>query len=228
MIIRMGPGGRDAGPTEKPTPEQQQQIDRTVVRSSRQELSRLMLGWFGAAHPVAERALHVRGRGRVAGRQGVRDRREERGRLRGPALHRQGDAPAADGHVSGAAGARGDLGRSAWRRAARRRRAGPAAGPAAHRRGAEEGWPTTRSGRRRSCGTSRPRWWTTRSTSTTGATWTGSSSRTASGAPRRARRRKSGASARCGSTRRSIRRNSSGRRWNRSAGDARRKGAATT
>jgi hypothetical protein len=51
MIIRMGPGGPPPGPAEKRTPEQQQQIDRTVVRSSRQELSRLMLGWFGAAHP---------------------------------------------------------------------------------------------------------------------------------------------------------------------------------
>ncbi len=51
MIIRMGPAGA-IPPTEKPTPEQQQQIDRTVVRSSRQELSRLMLGWFGAAHPA--------------------------------------------------------------------------------------------------------------------------------------------------------------------------------
>ena len=51
MIIRMGPGVPAPGPTEKRTPEQQQQIDRTVVRSSRQELSRLMLGWFGAAHP---------------------------------------------------------------------------------------------------------------------------------------------------------------------------------
>jgi hypothetical protein len=51
MIIRMGPSGA-LPPTEKPTPEQQQQIDRAVVRSSRQELSRLMLGWFGAAHPA--------------------------------------------------------------------------------------------------------------------------------------------------------------------------------
>lgn len=51
MMIRMGPAGAMPGPTEKPTPEQQQQIDRAVVRSSRQELSRLMLGWFGAAHP---------------------------------------------------------------------------------------------------------------------------------------------------------------------------------
>jgi hypothetical protein len=53
MVIRMGgPGGPGPGPTEKPTPEQQQQIDRTVVRSSREELSRLMLGWFGTAHPA--------------------------------------------------------------------------------------------------------------------------------------------------------------------------------
>lgn len=53
MVIRMGgPGGAAPGPTELPTPEQQQQIDRAVVRSSRQELSRLMLGWFGAAHPA--------------------------------------------------------------------------------------------------------------------------------------------------------------------------------
>jgi hypothetical protein len=52
MMIRMGPGGRLPGPTEKPTPEQQQQNDRAVVRSSRQELSRMMLGWFAAAHPA--------------------------------------------------------------------------------------------------------------------------------------------------------------------------------
>jgi hypothetical protein len=51
MMIRMGPAGA-LPPTEKLTPEQQQQIDRAVVRSSRQELSRLMLGWFGAAHPA--------------------------------------------------------------------------------------------------------------------------------------------------------------------------------
>jgi hypothetical protein len=52
MIVRMGPGGALPGPDEKRTPEQQEQIDRAVVRSSRQELSRLMLGWFGAAHPA--------------------------------------------------------------------------------------------------------------------------------------------------------------------------------
>lgn len=53
MVIRMGgPGGPVPGAAEKLTPEQQQQVDRAVVRSSRQELSRLMLGWFGAAHPA--------------------------------------------------------------------------------------------------------------------------------------------------------------------------------
>jgi hypothetical protein len=54
VMIRMGPGGPMPGPAEKPTPEQQQQIDRTVVRSSRHELSRLMLGWFATAHPSVE------------------------------------------------------------------------------------------------------------------------------------------------------------------------------
>ena len=67
---------------------------------------------------LAERALHVRGRSGVAGRQGGCHRREERGRLRGAALHRQGDAPAADGHVPGAAAAHGDDGRPASRTAA--------------------------------------------------------------------------------------------------------------
>ena len=57
MIIRMGPssagpGGPGATSGEKPTPEQQAQIDRQVVRSARQEISRLMLGWFAATHPA--------------------------------------------------------------------------------------------------------------------------------------------------------------------------------
>ena len=56
MVIRMGPSS--AGPSgpgamggEKPSAEQQAQIDRQVVRSARQEVSRLMLGWFAATHP---------------------------------------------------------------------------------------------------------------------------------------------------------------------------------
>jgi hypothetical protein len=55
MIIRMGPGmGPDGigGPAEKPTPEQQEQIDRQLVRSARHDVSRLMLGWLAAAHPA--------------------------------------------------------------------------------------------------------------------------------------------------------------------------------
>jgi hypothetical protein len=52
MIIRMaGPGGVAMNPGEKPTPEQQEQINRAMVRSARVELSRLMLGWFAMAHP---------------------------------------------------------------------------------------------------------------------------------------------------------------------------------
>jgi hypothetical protein len=52
MLIRMGgPGGPTSGSGEKPTPEQQQQIDRQMVRSARHDISRLMLGWFGMTHP---------------------------------------------------------------------------------------------------------------------------------------------------------------------------------
>jgi hypothetical protein len=56
MVIRMGPGPGPGGAMvsggEKPTPEQQQQIDRLLVRSARQEISRLMLGWFAMTHPA--------------------------------------------------------------------------------------------------------------------------------------------------------------------------------
>ena len=54
MIIRIGPG--PAGPSggDKPTPEQQQQIDDQLLRSARQEISRLMLGWFGSTHPSVD------------------------------------------------------------------------------------------------------------------------------------------------------------------------------
>lgn len=55
MIIRMGgpgPGGTPIGAGgEKPTPEQQAQLDKQIVRSARQEIGRLMLGWFAMAHP---------------------------------------------------------------------------------------------------------------------------------------------------------------------------------
>jgi len=51
MVIRMGPGGpMPAG--EKPSPEEQERIDKQMIRSSRAEISRLMLGWFAATHPA--------------------------------------------------------------------------------------------------------------------------------------------------------------------------------
>ena len=52
MVIRMGgPGGPMPPPGEKPSPEEQAGMDKAMLRSSRTELSRLMLGWFAAAHP---------------------------------------------------------------------------------------------------------------------------------------------------------------------------------
>lgn len=54
MIIRMGGPGLGAAPPgggETPTPEQQARLDGQIVRSARQEIGRLMLGWFAMAHP---------------------------------------------------------------------------------------------------------------------------------------------------------------------------------
>jgi hypothetical protein len=52
MMIRMGgPTGFSSGNGEKPTPEQLEQMNKTLVRSSQTEASRLMLGWFAMAHP---------------------------------------------------------------------------------------------------------------------------------------------------------------------------------
>jgi len=52
MVIRMGgPGGPAPGGREKLTPDQQQQVDRQMVRASRHDISRLMLGWLAVAHP---------------------------------------------------------------------------------------------------------------------------------------------------------------------------------
>ena len=53
-VIRMGGAGAPAtAGGEKPTPEQMEQITRTLVRNGQIEASRLMLGWFAAAHPAA-------------------------------------------------------------------------------------------------------------------------------------------------------------------------------
>ena len=51
FMIRMGPGGSAVPPSEKPSPEEQEKIDKAVVRAAKQDLSRLMLGWFASAHP---------------------------------------------------------------------------------------------------------------------------------------------------------------------------------
>jgi hypothetical protein len=51
MVIRMGPGGA-MPPGEKPSPEEQERIDRQMIRNSRAEISRLMLGWFATTHPA--------------------------------------------------------------------------------------------------------------------------------------------------------------------------------
>ncbi|MBA3295615.1 MAG: hypothetical protein H0U19_01660 [Acidobacteria bacterium] len=53
MITMGGAPGAGANPHggEKPTSEQMEQLNRTSLRSSRQEISRLMLGWFGTVHP---------------------------------------------------------------------------------------------------------------------------------------------------------------------------------
>ena len=50
---RAGRSARRTG--EKPSPEQLEQMNRTLVRNSQVEASRLMLGWFAMAHP----AVHV-------------------------------------------------------------------------------------------------------------------------------------------------------------------------
>jgi hypothetical protein len=53
MVIRMGgPGGSSPdGNGQKPTPEQLEQMNKTMVRNGQTEASRLMLGWFAMAHP---------------------------------------------------------------------------------------------------------------------------------------------------------------------------------
>ena len=54
MIIRMGGSGApEAATGEKPTPEQIEQMTKTLVRNGQVEVSRLMLGWFATAHPTA-------------------------------------------------------------------------------------------------------------------------------------------------------------------------------
>lgn len=51
-VIRMvGPGGAAGGPGEALTPERQAELNAVALRGARQDISRLMLGWFGMTHP---------------------------------------------------------------------------------------------------------------------------------------------------------------------------------
>jgi hypothetical protein len=49
FVIRMG--GPAPAESAKLSPEEQERAEKSVVRGAKQELSRLMLGWFAAAHP---------------------------------------------------------------------------------------------------------------------------------------------------------------------------------
>jgi hypothetical protein len=51
FVIRMGPGGAAAPPAEKLSPEEQEKVERSMVNNAKQDLSRLMLGWFASTHP---------------------------------------------------------------------------------------------------------------------------------------------------------------------------------
>jgi hypothetical protein len=52
MMIRIGPGGPIANDGPKPTPEEQEKLNKAAVRAQRAEISRLMLGWLGTTHPA--------------------------------------------------------------------------------------------------------------------------------------------------------------------------------
>jgi hypothetical protein len=54
LVIRMGPGPGPSPNAPKLTPEQQADADKRLLRSMKQDLSRLMLGWFAAAHPAIQ------------------------------------------------------------------------------------------------------------------------------------------------------------------------------
>jgi len=50
--IQMADGAMGGGASGEMTPEQRAMMDASIIRSQRVDLSRLMLGWFGTAHPA--------------------------------------------------------------------------------------------------------------------------------------------------------------------------------
>jgi hypothetical protein len=52
MMVRMGGPSGPSTPAEKLSPEEQEKVDRQLLRSTRADISRLMLGWFAMAHPA--------------------------------------------------------------------------------------------------------------------------------------------------------------------------------
>lgn len=51
MVIRMGGPAAPSPEGPKLTPEEQEKLEKSVVRNQKFELSRLMLGWFATTHP---------------------------------------------------------------------------------------------------------------------------------------------------------------------------------
>jgi hypothetical protein len=54
LVIRMGPGPGPSVNAPKLTPEQQADADKRLLRSVKQDVSRLMLGWFATTHPAIQ------------------------------------------------------------------------------------------------------------------------------------------------------------------------------
>ena len=111
---RAMPGGGDGDPDGRPgrrdRSARRREADARAARTdeqarwcatSRQDVSRLMLGWFATAHPVAQAQYTYAGEAESPDGKALRDRRQERRRLRGAPVHRPEQQPAADGHLQG-------------------------------------------------------------------------------------------------------------------------------
>ena len=124
MVIRMGPGGPMHASARSRRPRSRSSMTNRWSAASRAEVSRLMLGWFAMAHPALAREYTYAGEAESPDGKAHVDRREERRRLQRAALHRPGDAPAADGHLPGPAAARDHAAERPAPAAPRRRRHG--------------------------------------------------------------------------------------------------------